>query len=69
MSGKETLELKDVIQMLQNNELMKKTDSTKETSWLVVKEQRGDHRVEDPRRVPTLIVEIFIAATANNQHT
>jgi len=37
--------------MLQNNELMKKY-SIEEVSGLVVKEQRGDHRVEDPRRVP-----------------
>ena len=40
MYEKETLELEDVKQMLQNNELMKKTNSTKETSGLVVKEQR-----------------------------
>ena len=32
MYDKETLELEDVRQMLQNNELMKKTDSTEETS-------------------------------------
>ena len=37
MFGKETLELKDVKQMLQNNELIKKTDSTEEASGLVVK--------------------------------
>jgi len=39
MYGKETLELKDVRQMVQSNELMKKTDSTEETSGLVVKDQ------------------------------
>jgi len=32
MYEKETLELKDVRQMLQRNELIKKTDSTKEAS-------------------------------------
>ena len=41
MYGKEILELKDVRQMLQNNELIKNTYSTEETSGLVVKEQRG----------------------------
>jgi len=39
--------LEDVRQMLQNNELMKKTDSMKEASGLVVREQiERDHRVE-----------------------
>ena len=37
---KETLELEYVRQMLQNNELMKKTNST-EASCLIVKKQRG----------------------------
>ena len=32
MYGKETLKMKDVRQMLQNNELMKKTYSTEEPS-------------------------------------
>jgi len=41
---KETLELKDVRQMLQNNELVKKIDSTEETSGLVIKGQRGRSR-------------------------
>ena len=41
MYEKETLELEDVKQILQNNELMKKTDSTEEASRLVVEEQRG----------------------------
>ena len=34
---KETLELEDVRQMLQNNELMKNRDSTEEASGLFVK--------------------------------
>jgi len=42
MYGKETLELKDVRQMVQSNEPMKKTDSTEETSGLVVKDQGGE---------------------------
>ena len=37
MYGKETLEFEDIIQMLQNNKLIKNTDSTKETSGLFVK--------------------------------
>jgi len=41
MYDKETLELKDVRQMLQNNELMKNTDTTEEDSELFVKGQRG----------------------------
>jgi len=40
MYGKEALELENIRQMLQNNELKKKTDSTKEASGLVVKGQR-----------------------------
>ena len=40
MYGKETLELEDVRQMFQNNELMKKTDSTEEASGLFIKDQR-----------------------------
>ena len=39
MYGKKTLELEDIIQMLQNNELMNKTDSTKDDSRLIVKGQ------------------------------
>jgi len=38
MYDKETLELEDVRQMYQNNELMKKTDSTDESSGLFVKD-------------------------------
>ena len=41
MYEKERLELDDVMQILQNNELMKKTDSIEETSGVVVKKQRG----------------------------
>ena len=41
MYGKETLELEDVRQILQNNELMKKSYSTKEASRFFVKSQRG----------------------------
>ena len=67
MYEKETLELKDAKQMLQNNELMKKTDSTQEASRLIVKEQRGDHRVKDPRKIPKLLAETIIATIANSQ--
>jgi len=61
--------LEDVKQMLQNNELMKKTDFTEETSDLVVKEYRGDHIVENPRKIPKLLVKILIAITVNIQGT
>jgi len=40
MYGKETLELEDLRQMLQNNELMKKTNFTDETSGPVVRGQK-----------------------------
>ena len=39
--GKKTLELKDIRQMLKNNELMKKTNSTEYVSGLVIKGQTG----------------------------
>jgi len=49
MYGKEILKLEDVRQMLQNNELTKKTDSTEKASGLVVKGQGEDKRVGDPK--------------------
>jgi len=52
MHGKETLELEDAKQILQNNELMKKIDSTKETAGLVVQGQRGRSKSRESRRVP-----------------
>ena len=50
MYGKETLELEDVRQMLQNNELMKKTYSTEEALALFVKSQRGRSKSRRPKR-------------------
>jgi len=50
MYDKETLELKDVRQMLQNNELMKRTDSTEKASGLFVKGQRGRSKSRGPKR-------------------
>ena len=41
MYGKETLELEDVRQVLQNNELMKRAEPKEEASGLVVKENKG----------------------------
>jgi len=38
--------------MLQNNELMKKTDSTKEASEVVVKDQRGRSKSRRAKRDP-----------------
>ena len=69
MYRNETLELKDARQMLQNNELMKMTNSTKEPQDWLLRSRGGDHRVEGPRRVPKLLMKILIATTANNQGT
>ena len=52
MYGKEILELEDIKQMLQNNELMKKINSTEEDSGLVVKGQRGRSKSRRPKRDP-----------------
>ena len=50
MYGKETLELEVVRQILQNNELMKKTDSMEEASGLFVKGQRERSKSRGPKR-------------------
>jgi len=50
MQGKETLVLEDVRQMLQNNELMKKTESAKEASGLVVKGQKRRSKSKESKR-------------------
>ena len=50
MYGKNTLELENVKQILQNNELIKKTDYTKEASGLFVKGQRGRSKSRGPKR-------------------
>jgi len=50
MYEKETLELKDIRQMLQNNKLMKKTCFTDETSGLLVKEQRKRSQSRGPKK-------------------
>ena len=52
MYYRKTLELEDVRQMLQSNELMKKTNSTEEASRLVVKGQRERSRSRRPKRDP-----------------
>ena len=52
MYGKETLELKDAQQMLQNNELIKKTDFTEKASGLVVKGQRGRSKGKGLKKDP-----------------
>jgi len=66
MYGKETLELEDVRQMLQNNELMKKTDSTKEASRLFVKGHRGRSKRRGPKRDPELLA-VSLATFARKQ--
>ena len=45
---------------------MKKTDFTNEASGLVVKGQRGDQRVNDPKRIRMLLAVMFVT-TAGNQ--
>ena len=49
MYGKETLELENIRHILQNNELMKKTDSMKEGSGLFVKGQKGRSKNRGPK--------------------
>jgi len=68
MYDKKTLELEDVRQMLQNNELMKKTDFTDEASGLVVKTRREDHRVGDPKGIQRLLIAL-LAFFIRNQDT
>jgi len=63
MYGKENLELKDVQQILQNNELMKKIDSIEEVSGLIVKGQMGDQRVGDSKGIQMLLA-VMLATTA-----
>ena len=50
MYDKETLELEYVRQMLQNNELMKKTNSIELTSGLAVKGQKGRSQSRRPKK-------------------
>ena len=52
MYDKQTLELEDVRQMLQNKKLMKKTDSMEEASGLVFKGQKGRSNSKGPKRDP-----------------
>jgi len=68
MYGKETLELENVRQMLQNNELIKKDRSTEETSGLIVKGQRGDQRVGNRKGIQRLLA-VLLAIFARNQDT
>jgi len=48
--GKETLQLENVRQMLQNNKLMKKIDCIEEASRLVVKSQRERSQSRGPKK-------------------
>jgi len=59
MYDKETLELENVRQMLQNNELMKKTDSMEEASGLFVKGQRERSKSRGPKRDPEASSSFF----------
>ena len=67
MYDKDTLELKDVRQLLQSNQLMKKkTDSTEDASELFVKGQRGRSKSRGPKRDPKASSRSF-ATFARNQ--
>ena len=68
MYGKEILELEDVRQMLQNNELMKKTNSTEETLDCLSRVKGEDQRVGDPKWVQRLL-EVSPTTFARNQGT
>ena len=68
MYGKETLELENVRKMLQNNELMKKTDSTEEASGLFIKSRGEDQRVGDPKKIQRLLA-VSLTTFARNQGT
>ena len=46
-----------------------KTNFIKETSGSLSKSRGRDYIVEDPRRVPKLLLKIMIATTANKQST
>ena len=66
MYCKETLELEDVRQMLQNNNLIKKTDYMEEVSRLFVKDQGEDQIVGDPKGIQRLLT-FSLAIFARNQ--
>ena len=68
MYGKETLELEDVRQILQNNELTKKTDSTKEASRLFIKAIGEDQRAGDPKGIQRLLA-VSLTTFVRNQGT
>ena len=55
-------------QVLQNNELMKKTDSTEEVSGLVVKGQRERSQSGDPKEIQKLLA-VLLANFASNCDT
>ena len=51
--------------MLQNNELMKKTDYLEEASGLFVKGQREDQRVRDLKGIQWLLAVSLVTFTRN----
>jgi len=68
MYDKETLELEDVRQMLQNNELIKKAYSTRRLQDWLSKVKGEDQRVRDPKRIQMLLV-VLLDTTAGNHDT
>ena len=69
MYEKKTLKLKDVRKMLQNNELMKNTDSTEKASRLVGKEQRRRSQNRGFKKDIKVLAETMIATIINSQGT
>ena len=66
MYGKEILELKVVMQMIQKNELIKKTGYTEDASGLVVKGQMGRSKSKGLKRDQRLLA-VFLTIFAKNQ--
>jgi len=69
MYEKKTLKFKDVRKMLQNNELMKNTDSTEKASRLVGKEQRRRSQNRGFKKDTKVLAETMIATIINSQGT
>ena len=67
MYNKKISKLEDVREMLYNNKLMKKPDSTEEASGLIVKGQRG-RSLGDPKEI-LMLPAVMLASTEENQGT
>ena len=68
MYVKETFELEDIRQMLQNNELMKKTVSRRRPQDYLSRARGEDQRVRGPKRIQRLLT-VSLATFERNQST